>query len=135
MKPRTVSLDHASADWKGEKGSGVTDENQGGWLVSNAGCDLFGGSRSKRIFPAIGESARIARFKNRCHTWPVTISFGDRSRPIFPLTTATIPPEGKRMVSGLIGNEVLRKELRVRVPCPPLVRTPSHEGALSHLDS
>ena len=27
--------------------------------------------------------------------------------------------EGKRMVSGFIGNEVLRKELRVRVSCPP----------------
>lgn len=29
-------------------------------------------------------------------------------------------PEGKRMASGFIGNEVPRKGLRVRVPCPPL---------------
>jgi hypothetical protein len=28
--------------------------------------------------------------------------------------------EGKRMVSGFIGNEVPRKGLRVRIPCPPL---------------
>ena len=28
--------------------------------------------------------------------------------------------EGKRMASGFIGNEVPRKGLRVRVPCPPL---------------
>lgn len=28
--------------------------------------------------------------------------------------------EGKRMVSGFIGNEVPRKGLRVRFPCPPL---------------
>ncbi len=27
--------------------------------------------------------------------------------------------EGKRMASGFIGNEVPRKGLRVRVPCPP----------------
>ena len=31
-----------------------------------------------------------------------------------------IPKEGKRMVSGFIGNEVPRKGLRVRVSCPPL---------------
>jgi hypothetical protein len=29
-------------------------------------------------------------------------------------------PEGKRMASGLTRNQVLRKELGVRVPCPPL---------------
>lgn len=29
--------------------------------------------------------------------------------------------EGKRMASGFIGNEVPRKGLRVRVPCPPLL--------------
>ena len=28
--------------------------------------------------------------------------------------------EGKRMASGIIGNDVPRKGLRVRVPCPPL---------------
>ena len=28
--------------------------------------------------------------------------------------------EGKRMVSGHTGNVVLRKELRVRISCPPL---------------
>ena len=38
------------------------------------------------------------------------------------------------MASGLIGNEVLRKELRVRVPCPPLaawLRTRPHSVAYS----
>ncbi len=34
--------------------------------------------------------------------------------------------EGMRMASGFIGNEVPRKGLRVRVPCPPLK---SHLGA------
>lgn len=29
--------------------------------------------------------------------------------------------EGKRMVSGFIGNEVPRKGLRVRISCPPLI--------------
>lgn len=29
--------------------------------------------------------------------------------------------EGKRMASGIIGNDVPRKGLRVRVPCPPFV--------------
>ncbi len=29
--------------------------------------------------------------------------------------------EGKRMASGIIGNDVPRKGLRVRVPCPPLL--------------
>ena len=31
--------------------------------------------------------------------------------------------EGKRMASGFIGNEVPRKGLRVRVPCPPLLKS------------
>ena len=31
--------------------------------------------------------------------------------------------EGMRMVSGFIGDEVPRKGLRVRVPCPPLQST------------
>ncbi len=30
------------------------------------------------------------------------------------------PLEDKRMASGIIGNDVPRKGLRVRVPCPPL---------------
>ena len=39
----------------------------------------------------------------------------------FPSATARIlHPEGMRMASGLIGNEVPRMGLRVRVPCPPL---------------
>ena len=29
-------------------------------------------------------------------------------------------PEGKRMASGFIGNEVPRMGLRVRISCPPL---------------
>ena len=36
------------------------------------------------------------------------------------------------MASGLIGNEVLRKELRVRVPCPPLPGLKKQEFCLPH---
>ena len=69
----------------------------------------------------------------------VTIDKSPRRRRVFharcvfapPLESAKIlarlltlilqgTPEGKRMVSGFIGNEVPRKGLRVRVPCPPL---------------
>src|SRR3954452_13205834 len=52
--------------------------------------------------------------------------FTDRSVEEFCLVGAFFfgfnwdSPEGKRMVSGLTRNQVLRKELRVRIPCPPL---------------
>jgi hypothetical protein len=36
------------------------------------------------------------------------------------LLSVSWPLEDKRMASGIIGNDVPRKGLRVRVPCPPL---------------
>ena len=74
---------------------------------------------TKSCWVAIGKSSRGRRvFHARRVFAPPPESAKIRARQLTLILQGS--PEGKRMVSGFIGNEVPRKGLRVRVPCPPL---------------
>ena len=86
-----------------------------------SGSDFRLGSRTLMTRPwvTIDKSSKRRRvFHARCVFAPPLESAKILARLLTLILQGT--PEGKRMVSGFIGNEVPRKGLRVRVPCPPL---------------
>ena len=132
-----------SPDWAGDaRGRGDAEELEGaaasaaslaGWSAGRPGVARTPGGAGGRPFRSFcpkglrqspGSTAADLWVYSRCRK---KLMFSDRCRPVvvqdvaISRKTRFFPSlEGKRMVSGHTGNVVLRKELWVRIPCPPL---------------